>query len=60
MNKSPDYDYLFGIHAVTSLLEKDAGRVRTLWIAREVQKNQRIKRLQSLADKAGVSLQAKA
>ncbi len=58
MNKSPDYDYLFGIHAVTALLEKDAARVRTLWIAREVQKNQRIKRLQSLADKAGVSLQA--
>ncbi len=58
MNKSPDYDYLFGIHAVTSVLEKDAARVRTLWIAREAQKNQRIKRLQSLADKAGVSLQA--
>ncbi len=58
MNKSPDYDYLFGIHAVTSVLEKDAARVRTLWIAREAQKNQRIKRLQSLADKTGVSLQA--
>jgi len=58
MNKSPDNDYLFGIHAVTSVLERDASRVRSLWIAREAQKNQRIKRLQSLADKAGVSLQA--
>jgi len=58
MNKPPDSDYLFGIHAVTSVLENDAARVRTLWIAREAQKNQRIKRLQSLADKAGVSLQA--
>lgn len=58
MNKSSDYDYLFGIHAVTSVLEKDAARVRTLWIAREAQRNQRIKRLQSLADKTGVSLQA--
>jgi len=58
MNKSSDDDYLFGIHAVTSVLEKDPSRVRSLWIAREAQKNQRIKRLQSLADKAGVSLQA--
>ncbi len=57
MNKSSDSDYLFGIHAVTAMVEKDAARVQTLWIAREAQKNQRIKRLQSLADKAGVLLQ---
>ncbi len=57
MNNVSDRDYLFGIHAVAAMVEKDAARVQTLWIAREAQKNQRIKRLQSLADKAGVTLQ---
>ncbi len=57
MNNASDNHYIVGIHAVAAMLEKDAARLRTLWVAREVQKNQRIKRLQSLADKAGVILQ---
>lgn len=57
MKKFSDNDYLFGIHAVTAMLEKDAARVQTLWLVRQAQKNQRLKRLQGLADKAGVPLQ---
>jgi len=57
MNKAAGNDYLFGIHAVSAMLEKDAARVRLLWIAREAQKNQRLKRLQSLADRASVKIQ---
>ncbi len=57
MNNTSDSRYLFGIHAVTAMVEKDAARVLMLWIAREAQKNQRIKRLQSLADRAGIALQ---
>lgn len=47
---------IYGLHAVTALLESEPGQVRTLWVL-DSRHDERLTRVVSLAEQAGVAIQ---